>query len=72
VDAVFQDALLDNTAGACFVLGALERRPSPVVAPLGTIGETLAASARRAFAALLQSKTAEELARRGNYQAVIP
>mgnify|MGYP005868531265 CR=1 FL=1 len=29
VDAVFRDGLLDNTAGACFVLEALERRPIP-------------------------------------------
>jgi len=35
VDAVFQDSLLDNTAGACFVLEALERRPLP--SPLADI-----------------------------------
>jgi hypothetical protein len=34
VDAVFQDSLLDNTAGACFVVEALERRPAPSVPAL--------------------------------------
>lgn len=72
VDAVFQDALLDNTAGACFVLQALERRLSPEVPAAATIGDGLAAASRRAFGVLLQMKTAEELARRANYQAVIP
>ena len=103
VDAVFQDSLLDNTAGACFVLEALERRPAPPVpvdicasafdvsassassaagisaessasvsAPSGTrtIGVTMSALAREAFAALLRQKTSEELARRASYQSV--
>lgn len=80
VDAVFQDGLLDNTAGACFVLEALERRPAPATraaAPSAStaapsVAETLTAMARGAFAALLQQKTLEELARRSSYQAVHP
>lgn len=78
VDAVFQDSLLDNTAGACFVLEALERRPVP--APAGdatsagaaasSVGDLLARVSRQAFAALLRQKTLEELARRSSYQAV--
>lgn len=80
VDAVFQDSLLDNTAGACFVLEALERRPAPAIrvsappaaASAPSVAETLAAMAHAAFAALLQQKTLEELARRSSYQAVQP
>lgn len=80
VDAVFQDSLLDNTAGACFVLEALERRPAPATTVLGpstaprapSVAETLAALARGTFAALLRQKTLEELARRSSYQAVQP
>lgn len=72
VDAVFGDALIDNTAGACFVLEALARRPPPEVPPGRTIAETLDRQARHAFASLLRSKTLEELARRAGYQAVQP
>jgi len=72
VDAVFQDSLLDNSAGACFVLEALERRPMPAGPEARTVGEALARMARDAFASLLQQKTLEELARRASYQAVQP
>lgn len=73
VEVWFQDSLLDNTAGACFVLEALERRPVPeacrAIGPQ-PIGGALAALARAAFAVLLRQKTAEELARRAGYQAL--
>lgn len=72
VAAVFQDSLLDNTAGACFVLEALERRIVPAASPAGTVGEVLAGMARAAFATLLRQKTLEELARRASYQTVQP
>lgn len=69
VDAVFQDHLLDNTAGACFVLGALERRPAPAATGPGTaIATTLGSMARAAFAALLREQTIEELSRRAAFQ----
>jgi hypothetical protein len=70
VDAVFRDSLMDNAAGACFVLEALERRPLVSIPEERTIGGALAALARAAFATLLQQKTLEELDRRSSYQAV--
>lgn len=69
VQALFRDALLDNSAGACFVLEALERRPltaPPPTAP--TVGETIQSLARAAFGTLLHQKTAEELARRAAFE----
>lgn len=72
VEAVFEDHLIDNTAGACFVLEALERRPLPAAPQGQTVGELLTRLARDAFEALLRQKTLEELARRTSYQAVQP
>lgn len=72
VDAVFHDALLDTTAGACFVLEALERRPAPPAPQAPTVGAVLERLARQAFAALLRQKTLEELERRSRYEAVSP
>jgi len=72
VDAVFRDGLLDNPAGAAFVLQALERRAAPVVTSAPTIGELLNTAARSAFAVLLRQKTLEELERRSRYQAQSP
>lgn len=69
VDAVFNDFLLDDAAGACFVLQALARRPVPAAGG-ATIDAHLRALARAAFAELLQRKCGEELARRAGYQAV--
>lgn len=70
VDAVFQDHLLDNTAGACFVLSALERRPAPAATASGAaIATTLGSMARAAFASLLRDLTLEELSRRAAFQA---
>lgn len=70
VEALFRDALLDNSAGACFVLEALERRPAPAVTPVApTVGAALQALARAAFGTLLHQKTAEELARRAAFES---
>ncbi len=60
--AIFRDFLLDNPAGACFVLQALPRRQ---VAPPegGTVEAMLQQLALRAFADLLGAKTIEALER---------
>ncbi len=60
VDAIFQDFLLDNTAGACFVLQALGKRKIEVVPP-GKVDDVLLAMAKQAFAGVLQVKTIEAL-----------
>lgn len=70
VGVLFQDFLLDDTAGACFVLEALERRsiePAGGAAPIGAVLRDLA---RRAFAALLAAKAEEALEQHAGYQAV--
>lgn len=60
VDALFQDFLLDNPAGACFVLEALSTRPArPVEA--GPVGAILIALARQTFGDLLAVKAEEAL-----------
>lgn len=60
VDALFQDFLLDNPAGACFVLEALSTRMAYPVEG-GSIGAMLNGLARQAFGALLAAKTEEAL-----------
>jgi len=75
VGAFFQDSLLDNPGGACFVLQALQRRPVPDrVLPTdgaidGSIGDHLQHTARRAFAALLAQKAAEALSQHAAFEA---
>lgn len=60
VQAFLRDFLLDNPAGACFILQALERRR--IAAPqAGTIGSMLEQMALRAFADLLAAKAQEAL-----------
>lgn len=65
VQALFQDFLLDNVAGAAFVLEALHKRkiPPPAVGEAGMVTvETLVIQmAQRAFADLLCSKVEEAL-----------
>ena len=60
VTQFFADELLDNPAGACYVLRALERRSVPA-APGGKIGDVLVDLARTAFMELLRVKTIESL-----------
>ena len=71
VGNLFADFLLDNVAGACFVLQALARRRLPATRDEGTIEERLQGMARTAFAALLEAKTEEALEQRSSYQAVV-
>jgi hypothetical protein len=67
VQAVFQDFLLDNPAGACFVLQALARRR--ISTPdAGSVETMLSAMARRAFADLLAVKTEEMLEQQASYE----
>ena len=58
--AIFRDFLLDNPAGACFVLQAMPRRraPPPDAGPIEAMLQQLAL---RAFADLLGAKTEEAL-----------
>jgi len=60
VDALFEDFLLNNIGGACFVLQALAKQ---VVAapPSGQIETVLIAMARDAFSDILRRKTEEVL-----------
>ncbi|WP_322512847.1 hypothetical protein [Chloroflexus sp.] len=60
VAAIFQDFLLDNPAGACFVLQALSGRTVPAP-PAGKIEAMLQTMARQAFAGLLLMRTEEAL-----------
>lgn len=66
VRAIFQDFLLDNVGGACFVLRALRQRTVQVPTN-GKIETVLVAMAQRAFADLLQAKTEEALEQASMY-----
>lgn len=60
VDAIFSDFLLDNLAGACFVLQALPKRKHADI-PSGKIEPTLIALAKSAFADVLATRMEESL-----------
>ncbi len=60
VQAIFQDFLLDNPAGACFVLQALAGKTIPPPAA-GSIELMLQTMARRAFADVLALRSEEAL-----------
>jgi len=62
VDNWFSEQLLDSTAGACFVLDALERRTLPPD-PGGPGTEVLARLARAAFADLLVRQATQAVSR---------
>jgi hypothetical protein len=61
--AIFDDFLLGNAGGACFVLQALAKRTVPGVAS-GKVETTLDTLAKHAFADLLKQKTEEALEQR--------
>ena len=74
LDAFLQDACLDNTAGAAFVLRALEKRPAPPVPQVadgggGAVGDVLQAMARAVFRDLLVRKAEESLSQQLAYGA---
>lgn len=56
----FQDNLLDNTAGALFILAALERQKL-VIDFEGTAGDAMQTAARQVFSSLLLRKAIESL-----------
>ncbi len=68
-DAVFEDFLLNNTGGYCFVLQALARQKTCEVAA-GTVESTLGKLAKQLFADLLLQKTIESLEQHSGYQSV--
>ncbi len=68
-DAVFDDFLLNNVEGACFILQALPKRQTSITAP-GTVETTLIAMAKQLFAELLLQKTIESLEQHSGYQSV--
>jgi hypothetical protein len=68
-DAVFDDFLLNNLEGACFVLQALAKRRVSDLED-GTVEKTLITMAKRLFADLLLQKTVETLEQHSGYQSV--
>jgi hypothetical protein len=58
VAAFFAENLIEDTAGACFVLEALERRIVPAD-PGGPVSEVLARLARQAFSDVLTVQTSQ-------------
>jgi hypothetical protein len=60
VKGFFTDELLDNPAGALYILSALERRTVAGVAG-GKVGDVLVALAKTAFAELVRAKAIESL-----------
>ena len=67
--AIFDDFLLNNPEGACFVLKALAKRTLPAVGA-GKVETILLTMAQRAFADLLRQKTEEALEQRSSVEAV--
>ena len=62
VENLFEDFLLKNTAGACFVLSALEKQEIEIDHK-GKVEVVLIAAAQKVFAGLLRRKTIEALER---------
>ena len=60
VEAIFDDFLLNNTAGAVFILSALEKR-NIEFSGKGKVEQVLQTMAKQAFGALLYIKTIESL-----------
>lgn len=67
VDNFFEEHLLQGTAGACFVLEALERRSLPSD-PGGAVADVLPRLARAAFADVLVTQSAQLIQRQMVYQ----
>ena len=69
VNAIFQDFLLDNVEGSCFVLQAVANRSHEALES-GVVVDSLTSLAKQVFADLLLRKTKEALAQRSTYQSV--
>ena len=67
VSAIFQDFLLDNVAGACFVLTALAKSHITPPPAERNIEATLVVMANMAFADVLRRKTEEFLEQEAMY-----
>jgi hypothetical protein len=62
VNAIFQDFLLDNIGGACFILKALSRRPLTLSNLYqSSVEQLLIALAKQAFSELFKQKVEEAL-----------
>lgn len=70
VDAVFDDFLLSNIDGACFILRALAKRPVDVESTRGSIENVLVGIAKDQFMKLLLLKSQEALEQHSGYQPV--
>ncbi len=69
-EAIFQDFLLDNIDGACFVLRAIpqKRIGRQLIDSETTLQNCLLQIAKQQFAQLLKSKTVEALEQHASYQ----
>ena len=72
VDALFADFLLDNAAGACFILQGMASAPVPLPwqEEPATVEQHLVALAKAALARLLHRKVRERLAQMSMYQGI--
>jgi hypothetical protein len=74
VDAIFQDFLLDNVDGSCFVLRSLPKRSvesqTATLSSAGTVEQGVSMLARGLFAELLLQKSVEILEQHSGYQHV--
>ncbi len=68
-DAVFEDFLLNNVEGACFVLQALAKRSAEAVES-GNVESILISMAKQLFSELMLQKTIEMLEQHAGYQSV--
>lgn len=68
-DAVFEDFLLNNVAGACFILQSLPRRKVEAFES-ETVEVMLIRMAKSLFEELLMQKTIESLEQHSGYQSV--
>lgn len=71
VGAVFDDFLLNNSAGAAFVMRALASRKAPELSskPGQTVEQFSIACAQAVFAVLFQQKTEEVLEQHASFEA---
>lgn len=72
VDALFADFLLDNAAGACFILQGMASAPVPLPRQEepASVEQHLVALAKAVLARLLHRKVRERLAQMSMYQGI--
>ncbi len=68
-DAIFEDFLLNNIEGACFVLQALATRQATINGS-GRVQDVLLPAAKQLFSELLLQRTVESLEQHSGYQPV--